>query len=123
MRPLTGHPWLDKTAVVSYPGGFGTAADGSQYPSSTATATVMCTVQPDNSAEAMDYMRLTGKIRALGIFDPLNSVGAAIAIPKDSTLVITDADGTTVRRYRAMGAHMHPAGMNVCVTVPLEENS
>lgn len=85
----------------------------------------MCTVQPDTSSEAMARMRLTGRVQSTGYFDPKTSTGTASAIQKDSTVVVTDPDGTTVRRYKATGPHWIAGGVtpDVVLVCPLEELS
>lgn len=120
MKSLDGHRWLDQTATISSPT-MTQAADGSQYPGSLNTSTVMCEIQPDNSSESREYMRLTGKVRAIGYFSPLTTSAASSAIQRDALLSIEDASGT-IRKYRATGPGNRRAwGKDIVLVCPLEE--
>lgn len=120
MRTLTGHSWLDYSATLSRVTSYTTTTDGSQIPSATSVTTVACCVQPHNSREMLEWMRITGERVSLGIFDPLTSTGVATSIQKDDVLSITDPGGTA-RSYRAMGQGRNSSGVGVLIECDLKE--
>jgi hypothetical protein len=113
----TPYHLLDRTCVITPPS---TSQDDAGAPSYvwTGTAqTVPCTIQPNGSDDAIEYMRQTGTRRSTVFMAPVDTTGAAVDVKHASKLVI----GSTT--YRVVGVHIDRAGKGVLFTLDVEEES
>jgi hypothetical protein len=81
--------------------------------------TVRCRVETDSSSEALAWSRTTGFVRAKGYFDLTNSGGTALAMTKETKVVI----GSTT--YHLIGPPREiPGGLgNVLIVADMEVRS
>lgn len=104
---------LDYTATISTPA-YTAQADGSASAVYSDSSTVLCTIQPASSREAVQLARELGVQVWEGYFAPSDSSGTATAISKGALINI---GGLT---YRSLGPGRDAAGKGVLIVCEME---
>ena len=92
-------------------------ATGAPTASNSGSSTVACRIDPDNSSDALRYMRETGKRLSTGFFPPTYTDGTALVLAKGVKLTVSSVP------YRVVGPAMNAGDVEVLQVVSLEEDT